>query len=74
MQKKNLVTSEQYSDLCDIVERAWHRWPTEHDKDDKYNHTSDYARAAAMKILKILNLKLDVSDITPERLLKMRNT
>ena len=51
------VTPEQYGELCDIVERAWHQWPVDSYKDEAVRHTSDYARAAARRILVVLGLE-----------------
>jgi hypothetical protein len=51
------VTAEQYGQLCDVVERAWQHWPTEHDEENPHNHTSDYARNAAKAIMAILGLE-----------------
>ena len=66
------VTAEQYGDICDVVERAWHNWPTEHDKENPFSHTSKYARAAAMKIVReILGLDFEPTRLTPERLRKL---
>jgi len=43
-----------YTDLCDVVERAWQRWPVDSHGDDPLRHTSDYARSAANRILDIV--------------------
>jgi hypothetical protein len=52
------VTPKLYTELCDVVERAWQHWPVDSHLDDPLKHTSDYARAAAIRILKILGLQL----------------
>jgi hypothetical protein len=44
-----------YSLFCDVVERAWQRWPVDSYKDDPFGHTSSYARAAANRIMEALN-------------------
>ena len=51
------VTAEQYGDLCDVVYRASHGMPLVGDPCDPFMHTSDVARAAAMRIIEILGLE-----------------
>jgi hypothetical protein len=46
---------ELYSLLCDVIERAWQRWDVESYKDDVLVHTSEYARAAANRIMEFLS-------------------
>jgi hypothetical protein len=54
------ITAEQYGELCDVVERAWHKWPIERGSDEaNMLHTSAYARAGAVKILKILGVSME---------------
>jgi hypothetical protein len=67
MASKVKATVEQYSALCDVVERAWQRWPVESYRDDVCNHTSDYARAAAFRIATILGLEVEEpwADLSP---------
>jgi hypothetical protein len=56
------VTDEQYGELCNIVERAWHNWPVVRTPGEAdVLHTSDYARAAANTILAVLNLDTEDS-------------
>jgi len=55
----NKITIRQYGQLCDIVERAWQHWPTDHDEKNDLNHTSQYARHAAMKIIEVLGLDIE---------------
>jgi hypothetical protein len=43
-----------YSDLCDIIERAWQHWPVDSYQTDPSRHTSDYARAGALRIFDTL--------------------
>ena len=51
------VPDEQYAELCNIVERAWQNWPVARTPGEAdVLHTSDYSRAAANKILAVLNL------------------
>ena len=53
------VTAEQYGDICDVVYRASCGWPLVPDDRDPYLHTSDVARAAAMRIIEILGLDIE---------------
>ena len=46
---------ELYSLLCDVIERAWQRWDVDSYKDDMRVHTSEYARAAANRIMEFLS-------------------
>lgn len=71
MAKTETVTAEQYTDLCDVVERARHHWPTEHDEDNPLTHTSDYARHAAIRILEILGLADDFRQEAAAELARM---
>ena len=43
-----------YSLLCDVIERARQRWDVDSYKDDVVVHTSEYARAAANRIMDFL--------------------
>ena len=45
--------TELYSDLCDVIERAWCHEPVERHPDDFYV-TSTYARAGAMRIMDLI--------------------
>lgn len=57
------ITAEQYGVLCDVVERARHRWPVQRGDDEApVLHTSDYAREAAMRIVDELGLELEPPD------------
>jgi hypothetical protein len=40
-----------------VVYRTWAEWPLEHDDEDPWNHTSDFARAAAMRIFDLLEIE-----------------
>ena len=47
--------AEMYGEFCDVVERAWQRWPHQRGPDEApVLHTSDYARDGANRILAIL--------------------
>jgi len=48
-------TVELYSLLCDVIERAWQRWEVDSYKDEPFMHTSEYARAAANRIMEFLS-------------------
>ena len=50
----NDESAELYRLLWDVVERAWQRWDVDSYKDDVLSHTSDYARAAANRIMEFL--------------------
>jgi hypothetical protein len=50
------ATALLYGLLCDVVQRAWQRWPVDSYKDDPIRHTSDYARAGAARIMKLLGI------------------
>lgn len=56
------ITVDDYSVLCDTVERAFHRLPVEPDPADPFWMTSDYARAAANRICRELDLEVETSD------------
>ncbi len=44
--------AEVYGVVCDAVERAWQNWPVERGPDEApVMHTSEYARAAANRVL-----------------------
>jgi hypothetical protein len=49
------VTAEQYSEICDVVERTLHGLPLT--DDSGMLHTSREARAAAGRIIEILGLE-----------------
>lgn len=51
----NSEVAELYGVLCDVIERAWQRWDVDSYKNDCCMHTSDYARAAANRIMEFLN-------------------
>jgi hypothetical protein len=51
----NDETAALYSLLCDVIERAWQRWDVDSYKDDLWFHTSEYARAAANRIMESLS-------------------
>jgi hypothetical protein len=76
------VTADQYGELCDVVERAYHQMPVDSHKEDPHRHTSDYARAAARRIVDLLGLKdsrpladiLDAEQEYFERLWYFRST
>jgi hypothetical protein len=58
------VTARQYGQICDVVERTYHEWPLT--DDTGFLHTSKEARAAAVRIIKILGLEIqDPRDISP---------
>lgn len=51
---------------CDVIERAWQRWPVERGPDEApVLHSSDYARTAAARILAAIGW--DWPDIRAER-------
>ena len=54
------VTAEQYGEICDVVERTYHGWPLTDTESPHLMHTSKEARAAAIRIIKILGL--DIQD------------
>jgi hypothetical protein len=47
-----------YADVCDVIERTYHRWPLDDGDEIHLNHTSNEARAAAERIFKILDIRL----------------
>jgi hypothetical protein len=50
------VTAEQYSEICDAVERTFHGWPLT--DDTGMLHTSREARATAVRIIEILGMEI----------------
>lgn len=52
------ITAEHFAILCDVIERAWHDWPTYPDDDNPFSHTSEYARKGAMRIVDELHLEI----------------
>jgi transcriptional regulator of met regulon len=51
------VSAGQYGDICDIIERAYQGLPLD-GEGDAYKHTSDVARAAAIRIIDTLGLEI----------------
>jgi hypothetical protein len=62
---KPKITNIEYNELCDVVERAWQHWPIDPEPDELFNHTSNYARTAAMRILDILDIEPVMSQTPP---------
>jgi hypothetical protein len=51
------VTTEQYCNICDVVERVYQGLPLDNDV-PLFKHTSREARAAAIRIIEILGLEM----------------
>jgi len=47
---------EKFSAVCDVVERNYHGWPLD-DPNDPWSHTSEEARAAAVRIFEIFGVE-----------------
>ena len=44
-----------YSELCDVVERAYEHYPVASHLEEAFRHTSEYARQAAGRIMDLLS-------------------
>jgi hypothetical protein len=57
MTNRTTYDVELYSLLCDVIERAYLNMPVDSQEEDHMYHTSDYARAAAMRIVESSELQ-----------------
>lgn len=55
--KQNRMTDEQYSELCDLMERVASTMPVDPDEEPLFMMTSPYARDAVRRIVEILGLE-----------------
>lgn len=60
-----MLTQEQeakiFSVVCDVVVRAQHNWSVQ--PDDGLNHTSGYARAAALRVMDVIEEAIKDSEV-----------